>query len=84
MSLTEEGQILYAHSTKIVAAIEEAEASVARGDGMPRGTLRLAAPDAFGRAVVLPLLRKFLAQWPLLKAGGEADRPRRGSRRRRI
>jgi DNA-binding transcriptional LysR family regulator len=68
MSLTEEGRILYAHGTKIVAALEEAEASVARSDGMPRGTLRLTAPDAFGRAVVLPLLCKFLAQWPQLKA----------------
>jgi DNA-binding transcriptional LysR family regulator len=64
LSLTDEGRVFYERGQQILAAIEEAEASVAGGVGTPRGLLRLTVPDAFGRLVVLPLLSKYLAAWP--------------------
>ena len=49
---------------QILAAIYDAESSMAGRTGTPRGLLRLTVPDAFGRLVMLPLLKKFLATWP--------------------
>jgi len=31
---------------------------------VPRGVLRLSAPHALGQRVIMPLIEKFLAQWP--------------------
>ncbi|WP_437815044.1 LysR family transcriptional regulator [Sorangium sp. So ce1078] len=64
LSLTEEGRVFYDRGLQILAAVDEAEASVAGSSGTPRGLLRLTVPDAFGRLVVLPLLRKYLEAWP--------------------
>jgi len=68
LSLTEEGRSFYDHGLKVLAAVDEAEAGVARGDGTPRGVLRLTVPDAFGRLIVMPILRRYLAEWPDLQA----------------
>lgn len=64
LSLTDEGRVFYDRGLQILAAVDDAEASVAGRQGTPRGVLRLTVPDAFGRLVVLPLLRKYLAAWP--------------------
>ncbi|MFY0576388.1 LysR family transcriptional regulator [Cystobacter fuscus] len=64
LSLTDEGRAFYDRGLQIFAAIEDAEASVASRAGTPRGVLRLTVPDAFGRRVILPLLRKYLRAWP--------------------
>jgi len=64
LNLTDEGRIFYDRGLQIVGAIEDAEASVAQRGGKPKGLLRLTVPDAFGRLVVLPLLKQFLADWP--------------------
>lgn len=64
LSLTEEGRLFYDHGPRVLAAVDEAEASVASSGGVPRGLLRLTFPDAFGRLVVLPLLAKYLEAWP--------------------
>jgi DNA-binding transcriptional LysR family regulator len=67
LSLTDEGRVFYEHGTRIFAAVDEAEASVAGDAGTPRGVLKLTAPDAFGRLVILPLLQAYLATWPRLQ-----------------
>lgn len=67
LSLTDEGRIFYDRGLQIAAAIEDAEASVAEQGGKPKGLLRLTVPDAFGRLVVLPLLKQYLADWPELQ-----------------
>ncbi|MGK3998244.1 LysR family transcriptional regulator [Sorangium sp. So ce1024] len=67
LSLTEEGRVFYERGLQILAAVDDAEASVAGPSGTPRGLLRLTVPDAFGRLVVLPLLRKYLEAWPEMK-----------------
>lgn len=64
LSLTDEGRVFYDRGLQILAAVDDAEASVAGSPGTPRGLLRLTVPDAFGRLVVLPLLQKYLATWP--------------------
>ncbi|OWV77069.1 LysR family transcriptional regulator [Rhizobium sp. R339] len=68
LSLTEEGRLFYERGLQILASVDEAEASVSGKSGAPRGVLRLTAPDAFGRLVVLPLLEKYLRAWPDLQA----------------
>jgi len=64
LSLTDEGRAFYDRGLQIFAAVEDAEASVASRAGTPRGVLRLTVPDAFGRRVMLPLLKKYLRAWP--------------------
>ncbi|MBW7962904.1 LysR family transcriptional regulator [Bradyrhizobium sp. BR 10261] len=64
LSVTSEGRVFYERGLQVIASIDQAEASVAKKSGTPRGVLRLTAPDAFGRLVVLPLLQKYLLQWP--------------------
>ncbi len=64
LGLTDEGRVFYERGLQVLAALDDAEASVAGPAGTPRGLLRLTVPDAFGRLVVLPLLQKYLAAWP--------------------
>ncbi|MBB3524952.1 LysR family transcriptional regulator [Rhizobium sp. BK456] len=64
LSLTDEGRVFYERGLQILAAVDEAEASLGGQSGMPRGLLRLTVPDAFGRLVVMPLLEKYLRAWP--------------------
>lgn len=64
LGLTDEGRLFYERGTQILAAIDEAESSMAGRAGTPRGLLRLTVPDAYGRIVLLPVLRKYLQTWP--------------------
>lgn len=68
LSVTDEGRVFYEHGLQVLASVDEAEASVAGQSGTPRGILRLTLPDAFGRLVVLPLLKTYLAAWPDIQA----------------
>lgn len=68
MSLTDEGRVLYDRGSQIMAAVDDAEASVAGHGGTPRGLFRLTVPDAFGRLVILPLLRKYLEPGPTFRS----------------
>ncbi|GLT11228.1 LysR family transcriptional regulator [Sulfitobacter porphyrae] len=62
--MTEEGQRLYKQGLAIQAAIADADMSMAGGEGIPRGTLRIAAPDALGRRLLMPVVRQFQQDWP--------------------
>ncbi|MFC6761662.1 LysR family transcriptional regulator [Sulfitobacter porphyrae] len=64
ISMTEEGQRLYKQGLAIQAAIADADMSMAGGEGIPRGTLRIAAPDALGRRLLMPVVRQFQQDWP--------------------
>lgn len=64
LSLTHEGKTFHEHSLRIVDLIQDAEASVGGGRSVPKGVLRLTAPDAFGRKVMMPILSRFLNDWP--------------------
>jgi DNA-binding transcriptional LysR family regulator len=64
MQLTEEGRGLLDHVEVIRAAMLAAENAFAPSGPDPRGILRLSAPDAFGRRVILPIVEAFLSTWP--------------------
>ena len=64
LSVTDEGRVFYEHCTRVVSLLEEAEASVGQKSATPTGLLRITVPEAFGRSHVLPLLGKYMAEWP--------------------
>jgi DNA-binding transcriptional LysR family regulator len=64
LSLTDEGRALYGQGLEILAAVDNAQSRIGQPTGVPRGLLRLTVPDAFGRKVLLPLLKKYLQAWP--------------------
>ncbi len=64
MGLTEEGKRLYVHGLAIREAIEATDDSIASDSGVPRGVLRITAPDALGRILLLPTVRRYLDAWP--------------------
>ena len=68
VSVTDEGRLLYDEGRKILAAVDEAESLVAGKDATPTGTLRITAPSSYGRSVLLPIIAKFLAEWPEVEA----------------
>jgi DNA-binding transcriptional LysR family regulator len=79
VSLTSEGQTFYEACSpgveRILLAMEQMHEL---RDGPPRGQMRIAAPQSFGRQVVAPLLAEFQAQFPelsleLLLAEGPVD-----------
>lgn len=63
LSLTPEGQRYYEDSRKALDAIAEAE-SVARGDDVPRGLLRIACTASLEARHVRPLVSRFLDEHP--------------------
>ena len=62
VSLTGAGQRLFAQGEAIQAAI--ADACLETVDGIPRGMLRITAPDALGQRIILPVVTKFQRTWP--------------------
>lgn len=68
VSLTEEGRLFYDHALRILCEVDDAEATLAERNQTPKGRLRIDLPTAFGRLHVLPVLQRFLAEWPELEA----------------
>jgi DNA-binding transcriptional LysR family regulator len=68
VTLTHEGQALYARATDTIKELEAALDDLTGRGEEPRGVLRLTAPDAYGRSKVLPVLTRFLTAWPKLEA----------------
>lgn len=68
ISLTEEGSRFFERCTSILAELDAAEADATARDTDPKGCLRLDLPVSFGRLHVLPVVNRFLAEWPELRA----------------
>lgn len=68
VSLTEEGRLFYEHALRILCEVDDAEATLAERRQEPKGRLRVDLPVAFGRLHVMPVLHRFLSQWPQLEA----------------
>ena len=64
LALTEDGREFHARCSSILEELEAAEAAVGQRGGVPRGTLRISAPDAFGRLFLLPVVQRYLGRWP--------------------
>jgi DNA-binding transcriptional LysR family regulator len=66
-SLTEEGASYYETCTRILAEIDEADATISAGRVEPQGVLRVAMSSAFGHQHIAPLVPKFAALYPKLQ-----------------
>jgi DNA-binding transcriptional LysR family regulator len=64
MALTDEGREYCARCRVILAAVDEAQASLSARRIEPRGNLRITASVPFGRQFVAPLVIDFLAEHP--------------------
>ncbi len=67
LALTEEGQRLFERAQRILAEVDEAEATLRRGRAEPEGLLR-SAPHALGRAHVSPVCRDLVRAHPKISA----------------
>ena len=65
LSLTGEGREFYERSVEVLAALDEAERSVATGSA-PRGRVTINSNVPFGMHVLIPLVPALLAQHPAL------------------
>lgn len=65
LSLTGEGREFYERSVEVLAAIDEAERSVAAGSA-PRGRVTINSNVPFGMHVLIPLVPALIAQHPAL------------------
>jgi len=64
VSLTSEGAAFFENCRRLLAELDDAEAKVTHGLTVPRGRLRVHAPVAFGRRVIMPALYAFIKQNP--------------------
>jgi DNA-binding transcriptional LysR family regulator len=67
LHLTDEGSTYYESCSRVLAEIEQANASVSAGRQEPQGTLRVALPAAFGNQYVAPLVPQFAALYPAVQ-----------------
>ena len=67
MALTDEGREYYERCKLVLAAVDEAEASLTARRTEPRGRLRITSSVTFGRALLAPLVIDFMAAHPQLR-----------------
>jgi DNA-binding transcriptional LysR family regulator len=67
MALTDEGREYCERCRVILAAVEEAQASLSARRATPSGTLRITASVPFGRLFVVPVVTAFLAAHPQMR-----------------
>lgn len=67
LSATEQGNLFYRGATKIIDAVEEAEAEISNLTQQPRGTLFIAAPIGIGQKFLAPLIPQFKQENPLIE-----------------
>ncbi|MGL6315706.1 LysR family transcriptional regulator [Vibrio sp. WXL103] len=67
ISLTDEGKAFSKHCSEIIHHYEQVVERIEQRTGMPRGTVKISAPVAFGRLHIAPYLPELLERYPLLK-----------------
>lgn len=68
VGLTVEGELFLERGSQILADLDEVEASIRQDQAEPVGILRLTVPGSYGRLRILPILHRYLAAWPNIKA----------------
>jgi len=64
LSLTESGQLFYAHWKRIKSEISDAEMEIMQHQQQPRGLLRINAPVSFGQVYLVPAVTDFIQLYP--------------------
>lgn len=67
ISLTESGRLYYEQCHDILQNLDEAEAAVSGLSQEPRGSLRVSAPTNFASLHLMPLVTRFMQDYPELK-----------------
>jgi LysR family transcriptional regulator for bpeEF and oprC len=67
LSLTDDGAVYLEHVRRLLADVQETEATLAAGRSVPRGVLRVDMPVTLGRQYIVPALPRFAAQYPELR-----------------
>jgi len=76
LSLTPDGAAYYERCVRILADVEETEASFQSGNKKPHGKLRIDMPGSLGRLIVIPSLCEFHKRYPDIDLQlGLTDRP---------
>jgi DNA-binding transcriptional LysR family regulator len=63
-SLTDFGRIYYERCKLILAEVQESESLAAQVRATPRGRLRVTAPVSFGAEALMPMISRYLRQYP--------------------
>lgn len=64
IGLTKEGHVFYERCKFILDEVRNTKALIAETRASPRGKLHVSVPQIFGHSLLMPLLPKFLAQFP--------------------
>lgn len=67
LSLTEAGEVLYAHCVRLIAELEASELAIARTQDELRGALRVSAPPSMVAMHIAPTLAEFRRRHPALE-----------------
>lgn len=67
VTLTPDGEALYARCQRVLAEVEDLQAAAAGTRNQVSGVLRVEMPVTFGRRIVLPLLARIAQQHPALE-----------------
>ena len=70
---TEVGAVYYAKCVRILESIGAANDFVAGFNSLVKGRLRVAVPEAFGSALIIPLLNEFAERYPEVLLDVDAD-----------
>ena len=58
------GTVFYEEAKKVLASIDDAEATIATFSDTPRGVIRITAPLGVGRRIIAPLVPEFSEEFP--------------------
>ena len=67
VSLTPDGERLFRRCERVLAEVEDLQAEAAGSRALPSGTIRIDAPIAYGRRILMPLLAQLLHRHPQLQ-----------------
>jgi len=68
VELTDTGRVLYERAVGLLQDAQDAIAETAQANSRPQGTLRIAAPNAYGTIMIVPAVTKFLSAYPDCRA----------------
>lgn len=67
VSVSDQGKRYYQQCRQLLDGFENAENELLDQQTQPRGTLRLTAPITYGERILMPLLNRFLQQFPQMR-----------------